>query len=100
MLSLLGKVKSIVESHGLTLAMAYLSVPTYYANNERKALLRCAETALGKPVRLIDEWMALAAQYTYNRLKELRGLDEMRHVVFLDIGYSKVALSLVQFSRF
>jgi hypothetical protein len=44
--------------------------------------------------------MALAAQYTYNRLKELRSLDEMRHVVFLDIGYSKVALSLVQFSRY
>ena len=51
-------------------------------------------------MRLVDEWMALAAQYTYNRLKELRSLDEMRHVVFLDIGYSKVALSLVQFSRY
>lgn len=75
--------------------MAYLSVPTYYANNERQSLLRCAEIALGKPVRLVDEWIALAAQYTYNRLKELRFLDEMRHVVFLDIGYSKVALSLV-----
>lgn len=80
--------------------MGYLSVPTYFANNERQSLLRCAEIALGKPVRLVDEWMALAAQYTYNRLKELRSLDEMRHVVFLDIGYSKVALSLVQFSRY
>jgi heat shock protein 4 len=100
LLSLLGKAKSIVESHGLALAIAYIAIPTFCGNHERQALLRCAELALKKPVRLVDEWAALAAQYTYNRLKELRTLEEMRHVVFLDIGYSKVALSLVQFTRF
>jgi molecular chaperone DnaK (HSP70) len=100
LLSLLGKAKSIVESHGLALAIAYLAVPTYCTQDVREALLRCAELAFKKPVRLMDEWTALAAQYTYNRLKELKTLEEMRHVVFLDIGYSKVALSLVQFTRF
>jgi molecular chaperone DnaK (HSP70) len=69
LLSLLGKAKSIVESHNLALAIAYVAVPAYFSNQERAALLRCAELALRKPVRLVDEWTALAAQYTYNRLK-------------------------------
>lgn len=69
LISLLGKVKSIIENHQLALAVAYVSVPTYYGQEEREALKRCAELAFDKPVRLVDDWLALAAQYTYNRLK-------------------------------
>ena len=69
LISLLGKVKSIIENHQLSLAVAYISVPTYYGQEEREALKKCGELAFDKPVRLVDDWLALAAQYTYNRLK-------------------------------
>ncbi len=51
-------------------------------------------------MRLVDDWICLAAQYTYNKLKEIKSLTEMKHVVFLDIGYSKVMITLVQFTRY
>lgn len=48
----------------------------------------------------MDDWSCLAASYVYSRLQELKGLQEMRQVLFLDVGYSKFSLFLVQFSQF
>jgi molecular chaperone DnaK (HSP70) len=100
LISLIGKAKNIIESHGLALSIAYVSIPAYLGQEERAGLQRCGEIALGKPVRLVEEWTAVGCQYAYTRVKEIRSLEEMRHVLFLDVGYSKVSLSLVQFGRF
>lgn len=50
---------------------------------------------MNRPIRLLDDWIALATQYTYNRIKELKSLDEMRYIIFIDVGYSKVNLYLI-----
>jgi hypothetical protein len=48
---------------------------------------------------LVDEWISLSADYAFKHLKELKSLQEMRYVIFLDVGYSKVSMSLVEFTR-
>ena len=77
-----------------------MAVPTYYGQEERYSLKKSAEIALNKPVRIIDDWLSLSSHYAYTRLKELKTLQEMRHVIFLDVGYSKFSMSLVQFTQY
>jgi len=69
LISLLSKAKNIIQSHNLQLTLAYIAVPTYIGNEERYILKRCAEIALEKPVRIVDDWTAIATQYAYTRLK-------------------------------
>jgi molecular chaperone DnaK (HSP70) len=40
--SLVNKVKQIAESHQLQVSLPYISVPTYYPQEARHALLHCA----------------------------------------------------------
>ena len=75
LISLVGKAKDIILSHGLQLSLAYLAVPTYLGHEERYVIKRCAEIALEKPVRIVDDWTAISAQYAYTRLKELKSLE-------------------------
>lgn len=69
LISLISKAKSIIESHQLQLTLAYIAIPTYLGQEERYILKRCAEIALEKPVRIIDDWTAVSAQYVYTRIK-------------------------------
>ena len=48
----------------------------------------------------MDDWQSLACEYSYFRMKEIKAITEMRNVVFVDIGYSKVSLFLLQFSHY
>ena len=69
LVSLLFKVGSIVEGHSLHLSKAYIAVPTHHSQAARHSLKQAAEVALGKPTRLIDEWIPLAVHYVSPRLK-------------------------------
>lgn len=69
LISLLAKAKSIIESHHLALSVAYLSLPLYYTQEKRENIKKCAELSLQKPVRLIDDWICLASQYSYSKIK-------------------------------
>jgi hypothetical protein len=69
LISLIGKIKGIIETHNLTLSKAYIAIPAYTRHEERISLKRCAEIGLGRPVKLVDDWIALSCQYTYSRIK-------------------------------
>lgn len=69
LISLFGKAKSIIDAHNLAVSIVYVSIPTYFIQEKRESIRKCAEVAFSKPIRLVDDWISLAAQYTYNKLK-------------------------------
>ncbi len=69
LISLITKAKQIIESHNLYLSLAYLAVPIYFGQEERHSLKKAAEIAFNKPVRIIDDWLSLGAQYAFTRVK-------------------------------
>ena len=69
LVSLLGKVYRIAESHGLYPSSYVLSVPSYMSHYERKIVKRCGEIVLHtQEITLIDDWVSLASDYTYNKI--------------------------------
>jgi hypothetical protein len=50
-------------------------------------------------VYLIDDWVAVASEYSYFRIKDLNSMEQPeRNVIFVDIGYSKFSTYAVQFT--
>lgn len=70
LMALMGKIKDIVASHGLTIFAATLTVPSFLTNYERSIILKCAELMkLGTYINLVEDWVALATEYSYFRVK-------------------------------
>jgi heat shock protein 4 len=75
-----------------------LSVPSYYTNVERQAVLDASEIAGLKCLRIINESTAIGLSYGFFRKMEL---DEKiaRTVAFVDYGHSKLTVTLTQFTK-
>jgi heat shock 70kDa protein 4 len=77
-----------------------ISVPAYYTDRQRHALIGAAEIAGLNPLRLLSEPAAAALVYGITRARELPEKDkDPRHVVFVDIGQSATTVSVVAFTQ-
>ncbi|KAF2649031.1 heat shock protein Hsp88 [Lophiostoma macrostomum CBS 122681] len=76
-----------------------MSVPVWYTDAQRRALLDASEIAGLKTLRLINDTTAVALGYGITKL-DLPGPEEKpRRVVFVDIGHSNYTASVVEFRK-
>ncbi len=72
-----------------------LTVPVYFGQAERRALLDAAELAGLNVLQLISEPMAVALNYGMFRRKEVNGTA--KHLMFYDMGSQDTTVSIVSF---
>lgn len=76
-----------------------VSVPAWYTDAQRRALLDAAEIAGIKVLRLINETTATALGYGITKL-DLPGPEEKpRRTMFIDIGHSNYTASVCEFRK-
>lgn len=74
-----------------------LSVPPYYNDNQRRALLDAAEIAQVRCIRLANENLASALAYGMPKFDLPE--DNPRHVCFVDVGESAYSVTIVAFKK-
>jgi len=76
-----------------------MSVPAWFTDAQRRALIDAAEIAGLKLLRLINDTTAAALGYGITKL-DLPAADEKpRRVAFVDVGYSDYSCSIVEFKK-
>ncbi|KAI7211488.1 Heat shock protein [Hortaea werneckii] len=76
-----------------------ISVPAWYSDHQRRAILDAAEIAGIKVLRLVNETTATALGYGITKL-ELPGPEEKpRRTMFVDIGHSNYTASICEFRK-
>ncbi|CAH2000460.1 unnamed protein product [Acanthoscelides obtectus] len=76
-----------------------ISVPSYYTNNERKALLDSAAIAGLNVLRLMNEPTATALSYGIYKQDLPNPEEKARNVVFVDCGHCSLQVSAVAFHK-
>ena len=74
-----------------------LSVPSYFSNVERQAVLDACEIAHYKCIRLINESTAVCLNYGFFRKSDLPEKGDPRYVAFVDLGHSKLTVTIAAF---
>mmetsp|Transcript_5859 Transcript_5859/g.5099 ORF Transcript_5859/g.5099 Transcript_5859/m.5099 type:complete len:129 (+) Transcript_5859:436-822(+) len=92
----LQKLVQTYRKHGVSLNEFVLSVPSYFTQQERRALLDAAKIADVKVLQLMNESTAIALSYGIFRKKELT--DKPRNVIFIDVGHSKTSAFVASFT--
>ncbi|KAJ1955202.1 adenyl-nucleotide exchange factor sse1 [Linderina pennispora] len=94
----LGKLRDITakELNG-SVSDVVISVPGWYTDRQRRAVLQASKIAGLNPLRLINDNAAAALGYgiTKTDLPE----DKARNVVFVDLGHSSFSVSVVAFKK-
>jgi len=86
---MMGKIKQLLRNNGFENNDMVFSVPSYYTEAERKALLDAAKIAEITVNRLFNESSAIALGYGIFKKAELTA--EARNTVFVDMGHSKLS---------
>ncbi|KAK4112157.1 heat shock protein 70 [Canariomyces notabilis] len=96
----LSKVKQITQNElKLPVCDLVMSVPAWFTDVQRRALIDAAEIAGLKLLRLINDNTAAALGYGITKL-DLPAADEKpRRVAFIDVGYSDYSCSIVEFKK-
>jgi heat shock 70kDa protein 4 len=96
----LTKIKSTASAElKLPVSDVVLSVPVWFTDSQRRALLDASEIAGLKCLRLINDTTATALGYGIPKL-DLPGPEEKpRRIVFVDIGHSNYSASVVEFKK-
>lgn len=94
----LKKLKEFYVIAGISSNDIVLSVPSYYSNVERQAVFDASEIAGLKCIRIINESTACALSYGFFRKADLSEKDP-RHVVFVDLGHSKLTVTIASFLK-
>ncbi len=92
----LKKLKVFFENSGILSKDIVISVPSYFSNVERQAVLDACDIANLKCTRLINECTAVGLTYGFFRKSDLPPKDP-RYVVFVDLGHCKLTVSIVSF---
>nr|URW69964.1 heat shock protein [Bemisia tabaci] len=97
---LLTKLKAISEEALNTkINDCVISVPSYFTNTERKALLNAASIAGLNVLRLFNETTATALAYGIYKQDLPPPEEKPRNVVFVDCGYSSLQVSACAFHK-
>ncbi|RAO66049.1 uncharacterized protein BHQ10_002061 [Talaromyces amestolkiae] len=76
-----------------------ISVPAWFTDSQRRAMLDAADIAGLKALRLINDTTAIALGYGITK-SDLPGPEEKpRRVAFVDIGHSNYTVSIVEFRK-
>jgi heat shock protein 4 len=92
------KIKKFFEHSYILSNDIVISVPSYYSNAERQAVLDAAEIGGLKCIRLINESTAVALNYGFFRKQDLPDKDP-RYVAFVDLGHSKLTVTIASFLK-
>lgn len=74
-----------------------ISVPVYYTDAQRRAVLNAAKIANINVIRIMNEHAAIALSYGIFRTKELPETDPIK-VAFVDIGEASTSVSITAFT--
>lgn len=92
------KIKTFFEADNILSKDIVVSVPSYYSNVERQAVLDAIEIANLKCLRLINESTAVGLTYGFFRKGDLHEKD-FRNVAFVDFGHSKITVTFAAFIK-
>lgn len=85
-------------NEGVSPAYAVVSVPGFYTDVQRRALLNAAKIAGLNCIRLINEHTAIALAYgIYKSARNLFHESEPQYTMFIDIGHASYTVSVVAF---
>ena len=90
-------VKQLCAKAGVGMSDVVISVPSYFTEVERRALLDAAAIADIKCVKLMNDTTASALTYGLFRQRELT--EEPRNVAIVDMGHSKLSVAVVAFTK-
>jgi heat shock protein 4 len=76
-----------------------ISVPAWYADAQRRAVIDAAEIAGLKVLRLINDSTATALGYGITKTDLPEADQKPRRVTFIDIGHSNYTVSVVEFKK-
>lgn len=83
---------------GVNPAYAVVSVPGYYTDVQRRAMLNASKIAGLNCIRLINEHTAIALAYgIYKSARNLFHESEPQYTMFIDIGHASYTVSVVAF---
>jgi len=86
------------ELGGSAVSDVVISVPQWYTDVQRRAMLDAAAIANLNPLRLMNDTTATALGYGITKT-DLPEADAPRHVVFCDFGLSSYQVAVVAFSK-
>lgn len=76
-----------------------ITVPSYFTNAERKALLDAAGIAGLNCLRLVNETTATALSYGFYKQDLPAPEEKSRNVIFVDFGHSSIQISACAFNK-
>jgi len=96
----LGKLRDTAsrELGGAAVSDVVISVPNWYTDSQRRAMLDAADVAGLNPLRLMNDTTATALGYGITKT-DLPDADNPRHVVFCDFGHSSFQVAVVAFVK-
>ncbi|WFD19435.1 adenyl-nucleotide exchange factor sse1 [Malassezia caprae] len=96
----LGKLRDTTQNElgGSGVSDVVLSVPIWFTDAQRRAMLHAAEIANLNPLRVMNEPTATALGYGITKT-DLPDPESPRNVVFVDIGHSSYQVSVVAFCK-
>jgi molecular chaperone DnaK (HSP70) len=95
----LKRTKAFYENANIQTTDIVISVPSYFSNVERQAVLDACEIAQYKCIRLINESTAVCLNYGFFRKADLPEKGDPRYVAFVDLGHSKLTVTIAAFHQ-
>lgn len=96
----LNKIKQITSNEiKLPVSDVVISVPAWFTDIQRRALIDASEIAGLKLLRLINDNTAAALGYGITKLDLPSAEEKPRRVAFVDVGYSNYTCSIVEFRK-
>lgn len=96
----LSKIKSTASAElKLPVSDLVMSVPAWFTDAQRRALMDAAEISGLKLLRLMNDTTAAALGYGITKVDLPTGEEKSRRVAFVDIGHSNYTVSIVEFRK-
>ncbi|RMZ79964.1 hypothetical protein DV738_g3087, partial [Chaetothyriales sp. CBS 135597] len=96
----LGKIRDTAAKElKLPVSDVVISVPPWFTDGQRRAILDAADIASLKTLRLINDSTAIALGYGITKTDLPEGDAKPRRVVFVDIGYSDYVATVVEYRK-
>ncbi|KAI3394209.1 hypothetical protein diail_3024 [Diaporthe ilicicola] len=96
----LSKIKATTSAElKLPVSDIVLSVPPWFTDIQRRALIDAAEVAGLKLLRLMNDTTAAALGYGITKLDLPSAEEKPRRVAFIDVGHSNYTCSIVEFKK-
>ncbi|GFR98876.1 heat shock protein 105 kDa [Elysia marginata] len=97
---LLNKLKFTAEASLLTKVVdVVVSVPSFFTDVERRALLDSCQLAGLNCLRILNDTTAVALAYGIYKTDLPQETDKPKNVIFVDFGYSSLQVSAVAFNK-